>query len=441
MHARQPLATVAVIVLLLGAGCVAIPSDVGDDSEGPEPGSVDAENWTVTVHDRDGPIGRSEPVQVDGELPVNATRTFRRVEMLLGANASAPSVQINTSQDASLGQLGQPSNTLQALGVGNATGDYRECGVIGRGVAIYDTVSVVPADPATGERMSDDAIELLLAHEFAHIVHQNYLLEQIDESGAQQAGDGNEQTPRVERAMQEGLAVAVTESYAREYGVRWDGQRPMELRQCLYERSRNALEMNAGNYYHGGRYYFQALDGTGELLNGTDSPPTTTEQLLHQETRGDDPPTPLSVDATDGPLWQTDEPLGSLADPAGEAAIRAWLGSVLDQDRVDTAATGWGNGTTVTYVTGDEPERSYGAVWVLRWDSRADATEFENAAREAAGSIEERGNTTLSIERVAPDTVTVAGGPASFVENLEATATNDTVTVSPPGESGASADD
>lgn len=443
MHARQLLATTALIALLLAAGCVAVPSSVGDDSTGLTSESAVADGWSTTVHDRDGSIGRSASVRVDGELPVDATRTFRRVELLLGEDASVPRVEAEPREATGRWQL-EPSNSLEALGFTNASGDYRECGTIGSGSATDETVTISTVDPTTGERMSDDAIELVLAHEFAHVVQQQWTDQRVDEVEVQ---PGEEETePRsqvVTLGMREGFAVAVAESYAREYGLRWDGQRPMELRACLYQESRNALGMISASYYFGGHYYLKELDGTGELLGGMESPPRTTEQLLHPETRGDEPPMPLSVDAAENPQWRTDEQFGLLGSPAGEATLRVWLRSALDRDRADAAATGWGNGTTVTYVAGDGGDgaaRRYGAVWALRWDTRADATEFETAAREASGPIANRANTSLSVERVAPDTVIVAGGPASFVDGLEATASNGSITLAPPGEAGAAAD-
>jgi len=428
MRRRPPLVAIALALLLVTAGCtvVSVPDDFGGGGDSGEQlatdGSITAPTgeWSTELHPRQAGIGQSDPVRVDGDLPVNATSVWRRTERLLGVSAPAPSVEVLEEARLPTEQL-QPSSVQRAIGYGAEQGSFRACGMLAHGFASGDTVHLSTVDPVTGANLSDSTLELILAHEYAHVLQGE--VEGYDDA----AGVENRV---VGRAMSEGSAVIVAESYAREFDRRWGEWRPLELRACLYERSRNQLRTNAGAYYFGGRYFPQRVDALAELPTAFDDPPRTSEQLLRGETPATEPEAPLAIEAEPGSTWEERQRGWNDEIGTGELAVRTWLGEGLPQDRVDAAATGWGAGAATTL------ENDSGAVavaWALRWDSPGDADQFEAAATDIQLPLEARANTELRAVRVAPETVVVLGGPGGFVEEAGVSGSNASVIVGAPG--------
>jgi hypothetical protein len=117
-------------------------------------------------------------------------------------------------------------------------------------------------------------------------------------------------------------------------------------------------------------------------------PPETTEQLVHPERYPDDGPVTVLVPDRSGENWQR---YGG-AERVGESSLYAmfWFQRGLNRSTLSEesdpysrynytaeATDGWAGDRFVTYQNGD----AGGYVWKLRWESRADAVEFESAYR------------------------------------------------------------
>lgn len=414
MQLRPLLAILAVIALVLVVGCVAVPSGVGGGPDANGPAGDLSEDVTT--------VGHSEQVTVNGSLPVDATQTYRRVERLMNASAPAPTVEVETSERSPRIDR-RPSPTYRALGFTNETGEIEPCGRIGSASAGYDgEVTISPVDPISGDDLTASQIELILAHEYAHVVQRRV-------GGFENASDSGDF--RLSAAMSEGSAVYVAEAYAHEYDLQWEGGTPFSVRECLYDRTRNRLQQLSGIYYFGGLHFDHRLDDPAELPAAFETPPNTTEQLVRGETPASEPVAPLSVDAAGGRLERVEpHEFGG-----GELAVRRWLRTGLSERFVAVAASGWGNGELL--APSDDESLSRGdarelrnVAWVLRWDTAADAEEFDAALDDLEPTLEDRSETDLRHVRVAPETVVVFGGETSFVEDASANGTNGSVTVS-----------
>jgi len=351
-------------------------------------------------------VGESARVPVEGALPVNATSVYRRTERLMGVSDEVPTVQVeNRTVDPS---LGGPGPVGRALGFGEATGPVTECGTLGSGSAGGGTVQVSTTN------LTAASVELLLVHEYAHVL-------QDDVRGYENATRSLDAT---RGAMLEGSAVYVADAYARRYGLTWEGKTPLELRECFYDRAENRVKLLTGQYYFGGDYFAGRLDSAANLEAVFETPPETAEQLVHGLAPSAEPAAPLSVSVTESPDWLADR-----SRQRGEIFVRTWLSTALSDERVDAAATGWGNDTLVPF--GHEGDTA-AVAWTLRWDSATDADEFASAVADLAPTLESRRDTAIRQVRVAPDTVVVFAGAASFVANATASGTSGNVTVAPP---------
>lgn len=443
MQLRPPLVAVAVIALVLAVGCVSVPSTVGDGS------GHDANLPSGDLSEDVTAPGHSTEVTVNGSLPVDATRTYRRVEQLMNTSAPAPTVEVQ-HRDRSLRMDRRLPPTHRALGFTNETGALEECTPIAAASASGNQVTISPTGPVSGEELSPSKVELVLAHEYAHVLQERV-------AGFEAASDAED--TRVSRAMSEGSAVYVAEAYAREHGVQWGDGTPFTIRECLYERTSSNLQRHSAVYYFGGQHFDQRLDDPAELPAAFGAPPNTTEQLVHGETPASEPVAPLEAQGAVAEDW---ERLHSYDAVGGELTVRTWLRTALSTDRVDEAATGWGNdallvqddeggsqtdernpehGERGSKQDEREPQTGEGELqtderelenvaWILRWDTASDADEFAAAVDDLEPTLEDRSDTHLRHVRVGSETVVVFGGEASFVENASASGTSDEVTVS-----------
>ncbi|HSM07588.1 MAG TPA: hypothetical protein VLA33_01045 [Gemmatimonadota bacterium] len=105
-----------------------------------------------------------------------------------------------------------------------------------------------------------------------------------------------------------------------------------------------------------------------------DALPVTTEQILHPERWGAPelvPPAPLEFATAASGEWSE-----VYSDGLGEIDTRILLREFLtDRDRADAAAAGW-DGDIYRLLEGPSGEV---LVWVSRWDTRSEATEFARA--------------------------------------------------------------
>lgn len=409
---RQVLAALVVVSATVLAGCGALG---GAGSPTPAPGTASTKaatstpTSTVTVEDT-----ADNRVTVYGDLPVNATLVWERVESLLGGEYDLPTVSV---RDSALELQTAPFAARLGLGVGIET--FSEGRVRASYSSQTDRVRISP------QNQSVDQVTRLLAHEYVHAIqyrsvggNRTIFLDRVTER----------ESSGVQRALIEGSAVYVEDAYTHRYL----GFSATE-RRCAEYRNGTPYERYAAQpYCFGGRYFAETLDSPAELLSPDTTLPNTTEQVLHPESN--EPPANLTV-VDDTPTdWYTPASM----DRKGELFVRTVLGVELPEQRAIDAAAGWGNDRLLT-VTGD----TEGYVWVLRWDTDADAREFESAF---VDYLDARGDRTADGWRVDDDryrlssldnrTVAVVTGNESFVDAVSVTERNGTVTVSASDDRG-----
>jgi hypothetical protein len=344
-----------------------------------------------------------------GELPVNATAVYQRVERLMDADAPAPTVRVSEDGpiDFSSREL---APTTEALGYRSGDGSVSQCGQFYPASAGGDFVRIAPGN------LSTEAVELVLAHEFVHIV-------QDDVAGFERVGEVERYA--VDHALSEGSAVYVADRYADRYDTRWNGTTPLGIRECIYDRVGDGTRGLAGRYYFGALHFGQRIDSPANLSAVYRSPPRTTEQVIHGLAPGTEPVANLSVSVRQRGGW-----IGDTRERAGELRLRSWLYTGLPADRVDAAATGWGADEILTFQRGDETS----VAWVLRMDSATDADELDAAVDDLEATLESRNATSVETARVDERTVVAFAGAESFADGATASAngTAGDVTVTVP---------
>ncbi len=133
-------------------------------------------------------------------------------------------------------------------------------------------------------------------------------------------------------------------------------------------------------YFAGAHFYATRADRPGKRPHWRCA---STEQALHAEHLGFDPPRIVPLEAPRGEVIHTDT-LGELQ--VLQMLYRAGLGRL----EASLAACGWGGDSLRVERTADGGER---VLWVTEWDSEADAMEFEEALRvHGADSIRRTGD-------------------------------------------------
>ena len=399
---RQTLAALALVAATVLAGCGTLGGP-GSPTAAPEPASTATDAGTSTP---DGTAATTTPastpreVPVYGDLPVNATLVWERVESMFPGEYEAPTVTVLD------GRSGGHVNPFAAhLGLGE--GSNSTTADVGGGYVFYnDRVQIVPRNGSPTE------IERVLAHEYVHAIQ--YQTDFV----ARESG--------IARVITEGSAVYAENVYTLEYF----GFSTIE-RRCEGYRNGTPYERYAAQpYCFGGQYFAETLDSPAELLSSEIALPNTSEQVLHPEST--EAPTNLTVVDETPTDWSTPASMNR----KGELFVRTVLGVELPEQRAVDAAEGWGNDRLLE-VTGD----TEGYIWVLRWDTDDDATEFESAFSDY---LDERGNETVGGWHVdeeryrlrSPDdrTVAVVTGNESFVDTAAiTTGENGNVTVSASG--------
>jgi hypothetical protein len=237
----------------------------------------------------------------------------------------------------------------------------------------------------------------------------------------------------------EGAAAFVGETYDRRYLA---GDWATITERERYRSSPARVKYKIARYYFGQRYLRHRFSSAANVSAVYDDPPRTTEQLLHNDTDASEKPKALDLAVDPGA-----NRMRGHADTYGELFARIALGTELTESRAADAAAGWGADRLVP-VVGPNGTRSY--VWATRWDSPAEADEFESAMAEylasranrtAADAREEDAiwrdssdprsdeGLTFRTVRTSDETVVLLAGAESFVGGASASGTNASVSV------------
>lgn len=382
----------ALCLVLAVAGCVAPTAN----APGASPVADGVETTTTTTATTATPTdagGAPEHVVVDGDLSVDANRTFDRVAALLDADYAPTRVVVrDLSSRQTAGFSGVPF--FSAFGV---TGPAAS----GTGVAGLTTLdATVYLSPAAADSAR---VEQVLAHEFVHVaqVRQDMVPWFGGRAGAVDSLD--EQFAR--RALVEGGAVYVTDAYTRAHQPGLGSQ--VDQMAAAYANASPGGRFVYGQYRFGARYANATLERPADLPSLYEDPPATAENVLHPGKRDD--PAALSVtvetESFDRERSQTRR--------AGEFLARVVLRQTANRSTAREAAAGWGTDRVLAF---DTPNGS-SVAWVTRWDTPEDADEFAAAARSLG---DRQTDNEYRTERVSEDTVVVFAGSEAFVASAEA---------------------
>ncbi|NHN47551.1 hypothetical protein G9464_08070 [Halostella sp. JP-L12] len=399
MVTRRALATLAVALALVFAGCAAD----GAAFRTTQPGNATNETATTerpTTTAVEAADEYSVPVR-GGELPVDPNRTFARVQALVGTDVRPRTVTVidGSSRSSGAGYYAE-REFFDIMGLEET--DYATDGA--SGVTYADGQVQI-----TTRNASDAEVERVLAHEFTHTVQMR--------SGMTADLDSVAYTRRTtdyamtRQALVEGGAVYVTDAYAERFQ---DGTARQSSRVAAeYERGPAGNRYLWAPYYFGYEYVSDSVDSPDELSSVYEDHPETTEQLLHGRTPAAEPPAELELGAADTGDWYR-----TGADTKGELVTRIVLRSELSKGVSTAAAAGWGNDRVFVYehASGDEAA----LAWALRWDSPDEADEAQAAFESYADRRADDADISFRVERVTPETVVVFAGAEAFVENASA---------------------
>jgi hypothetical protein len=273
--------------------------------------------------------------------------------------------------------------------------------------------------------------KIVLAHEYTHVLqYDGGAFGHIRRGIREDAGN----TRQVYLAVVEGSASYAEARYAAEH-----------LDEPYEQRSWSAYSANSSRlgalllapYYFGERYVRERVDSVANLSAVYDDPPTTTEQVVHGDAPGEEPPRPLVVEvhSTADSGWDAREPR-----IRGELFVRLVLEGQLAPDRAAEAAAGWGADRVVTFENASTNVTASAYAWVLRWDDPGEAREFEAAMTAYLDGRADRsdgrwrdGTTTFDLRRVSEETVVVLAGPDPFVAHATVDGGNGSVGVTAGG--------
>jgi hypothetical protein len=378
----------AVVLLVMAGGCSGLASD---DAAGGSPTSAGpASAGDRSVSDT-GSTGEGVVTVSGGELSYDGTQVWRRVQVRLGTEYEPPEVVVRA----------------------NPAGMYYRDG------AVY-------VDP----RYAEAQTQALLAHEYAHYIHDRTVdaLSWPTVTGPDEAF--------AFAAYKEGFARQVERWYIDEHAVGVPDELP--LAESSPER-----RWYWARYRFGHDYVASRLSTTNGLLELADGPwPNTSEQLIHPDVKGTEPPASLVVDTPNG----TERAYTPRSERRmGEMAVRIAVWSRTNATAARRAGSGWGADRFLAFVGPD----GTGTAWVIRYDNASAASEARSLF-EAYGSADPRsfespsdhvaceapperfvttfwrGDTARSFrtELVGEEALVVLVGPETFVGNVTASGTS-----------------
>ncbi|MFD1647160.1 hypothetical protein [Haloarchaeobius litoreus] len=359
-------------------------------------------------------------------LSFAAAPVFDRVESLLGVSADPPA-EVTVENASSWFRTNatdrpRPTGTGRFGALVGVETDGRDADLRGTpngATSPFGGVSIYPGDG------SSVALEVVLAHEFVHVVQ----FQRNQVSAVRRNVGGTSTDARwTSRSIVEGVAVWTETRYVETYGL--DAPTGGERTTTLYSEATPGTPFRHGQgaYLFGYEYVRNKSSGLDRVEGLYERPPTTSEQVLHGLDPGSEPPVELYVRTiAEGNTWR-----GSTTDTLGEAYTRVVLENGVAVPTAADAAAGWGNDRLVTYR--ERPTANASFVWVTRWDTAADATEFRDAMNATFDADGQRTGDRWRLDdvratTVRPDdtTVVVAVGEDSLLDALDVSLDRETV--------------
>ena len=401
-------------------------------SAGPDSSATDTSagaDTTPTPPQSPRALAATYDVDAPASLPTNVSLVFARTALLVDRpDAEPPSiVEIRRDAGTQVGP-GRYPPFFDVLGIGRPNGTQAYPAF----VANPDRIVVnrnLTARPAL--------LEATLAQEAVHIL-QFGDRRPVTLRRAVAGGRVTVDESYVVTALLEGTAVYTESVYQRRY-QNATTTRTDELRQILANRT-TVGRISYGIYYYGARHVRDRLDSPAELERVYESPPETTEQLLHGRDAGPQATLPVTAET------ETYETNPRRRTTFGELFVRETLATQLEPSVAARAAAGWGADERLVFVeeTDSETADASGYVWTHRWDTPGDAREFTTAFRRYLNATQNRsvvagpnGQTTgwrsdgrtYRLRRLDDRTTALVAGDPGFVANATLTVGEDGVVV------------
>ncbi|CCQ34572.1 membrane lipoprotein [Halorhabdus tiamatea SARL4B] len=402
------LVTLAVVILLVTAGCTGVDEETEGPTLTPAPVPADESHEQVvtpSIPTESLATFTPENTSATGPLGLRDQHSVRtalwRLRTVLAVEAIEPSVtrQFGLSDSVDSGPLGLSEAVTRSLGVATEAGGTPP----GRVDSPNATISLLRGmfDPAR--------LEYNLAY-----LHSRLLVDRLGWSDAlatQENGTVDDRLVAV--GLGRGGAAFAADAYAEQYGLSVDSP----VREWGFGWLESPRFARAG-IAAGEAYARSTARSPGDLRRVYVEPPNTTEQLLHGFPPGSETPRPLDVTVAGDTDWTR-----TATEQFGELGIRTVLSSRLDADVADRAARGWGNDRLLAFEDG----AATGVVWATTWDQASYAEQFAAAFDAYAGA----GDTlqATAIERPGAKTVVVAAGHPSFVDGVSLAGENASVSI------------
>ncbi len=376
----------------------------------------DSETGTPTAT----PTPETDVQVIGGDLPVDATTTFRRVLNLTGERFEAPILYVDTpeqmaSSSSSMLDTGD-SQFRAALGI---TPPAENESAVAAGYAPVDG-NAVHLNQAILDSATDT--EVTVAHEFVHVVQfRNDWQRSIWDVDPEVRGGTNYDDRFTYYLVLEGAATFVEQRYVAQFLPDLDGRMAPTLAE--YENASAHERLNIARYALGAEYVTERVDSPRELKRVHRHPPDSTEQVLHNSS---DPVETVTVTTTEMDNWTE-----QTRDRQGELFLRIALRTELNKSTAVDAAHGWGEDRRITF----RKDNDTATAWVLHWDDAANATEFEaafdrylDAKATRNGSVWEQddGEASYRVVEANDETTVVFLGNETFVRTATVNASVET---------------
>jgi len=219
-----------------------------------------------------------------------------------------------------------------------------------------------------------------LAHELVHALQ--------DQQMALGASPPTQDRQLARQSVTEGEANLVESLYERRCGQDWACIPQPERQTTSSGGDVDGVFLVIFQPYATGPSFVQQVreDGGWDAVDALyESPPNSTEQVIHADAYPDEEPESVTVRDRSNDEWSRFDH-DPVADTVGEASIYAMFAAngVLDTDQESRyryrsePSAGWAGDAVVPYQAGSD---RYGYVWKTRWDTDRDARQFHETYR------------------------------------------------------------
>ncbi|MCU4753646.1 Hvo_1808 family surface protein [Halobacteria archaeon AArc-curdl1] len=413
-HARHTLVLVALVAVVVIAGCTA-PLSAPADS----PGADDRELGSINGFGPDDEIEIGDPEALTrAELEAVSYRAMARIEVIRGVRFTEDvEIAVYTREEVRerFDRGDEPADAFtnelwRAPFIVDDETDVNEAfetlyGDAVQGFYVNNRVVVVTDDPEA-IRISRDT----LVHELTHALQDQHV-------GLERRGSTLDER-RAETGLIEGEANYLPYLYEQRCDVEWECLPDLDPLEAA--NGSTGDDLNVGLFlsifapYSEGATFVEHLHQTGgweAIDDAFENRPVSTSQLIHPERYPDDRPRDVALEDRSSGDWEpiTDEDGEIRTETIGEATLFAglWTNAVLEGSLFDDSTplspytydnpvtAAWAGDTFVAYEAagdGAEGDGPTGHVWALEWESEAAAERFADTYRHL---LEIRGGTAV----------------------------------------------